>query len=271
MLSALLSALCWACFDFLRKQLAQDFSAPLMSVMFSLLVLPGYLIYWGWLQAPLPEAGYFVPGTVSGLLAAIGSVCFIRGLAVGKIAVMLPLLSITPVVSGAFAWLWLGEALGEAQIIALGAITLGSFILQGGRLAIREQGAGYVLITALCWGMCIVFDKQALQYSEVSFHLIYLTASVVLINGMVFKPTLSVKRLSSAKWLWACAALAFAVAVLCQLFALQQLQPGVMEAIKRAIGISSAALLGVYFYKERLKGYQWFSITVILAGTLSLY
>lgn len=271
MLSALVSAICWACFDFLRKQLAQHVSAPLMSVIFSLLVLPGYLIYWGWLQAPLPEAEYFVPGAVSGLLAAIGSVCFIRGLAVGKIAVMLPLLSVTPVVSGAFAWIWLGEPLAEAQVLALGAITLGSFILQGGRFAIREPGAGYVLITALCWGMCIVFDKQALQHAEVSFHLIFLTTSVALINGMIFRPKLGAGVLLKYKWQWAGAALVFAFAVLCQLVALQQLQPGVMEAIKRAIGITSAALLGVYFYKETLKHYQWLSIAVILIGTVSLY
>ncbi|MCG7534011.1 DMT family transporter [Pseudoalteromonas sp. OOF1S-7] len=270
MLSAFFSALCWACFDFLRKQLAREFSAPLMSVMFSLLVLPGYLVYWVLQQAPVPDIAYFVPGTISGLLAAIGSVCFIRGLAIGKIAVMLPLLSVTPVVSGAFAWLWLDEPLGDIQMLALGAITLGSFILQGGRFSIREKGAGYVLITALCWGMCIVFDKQALQHSEVSFHLVYLTASVVVINSLVFRPELSFKLLLHSKWLWACAALVFAFAVVGQLFALQQLQPGVMEAVKRAIGISSAALLGVYFYKEALKGYQWFSIAVILAGTLAL-
>ncbi|TMP31762.1 hypothetical protein CWB99_00450 [Pseudoalteromonas rubra] len=271
MLMALFSALCWACFDFLRKQLAQQFSAPLMSIMFSLLVLPGYLIYWAWLEAPLPDAAYFIPGTVSGLLAALGSVCFIRGLAVGKIAVMLPLLSITPVVSGAFAWAWLGEPLGEAELVALAAITLGSFILQGGRLSMAERGTGYMLVTALCWGMCIVFDKQALEFGSVSFHLIFLTLSVVLINSIVFRPELPIKSILSFKWQWGCAAFVFSFAVLGQLIALQQLQPGVMEAIKRAIGIISAAILGVYFYKETLKRHQWFSIFVILAGTLSLY
>ncbi|AZZ95905.1 DMT family transporter [Pseudoalteromonas sp. R3] len=271
MLTALFSALCWACFDFLRKQLAQQFSAPLMSVMFSLLVLPGYVIYWAWLEAPLPSAQYFIPGVVSGLLAALGSVCFIRGLAVGKIAVMLPLLSITPVVSGAFAWAWLGEPLGEEEVLALVTITFASFILQGGRLSMTERGTGYMLVTAFCWGMCIVFDKQALKYGSVSFHLIFLTLSVVLINSIIFRPELAIKSILKFKWQWGCAAVVFSFAVLGQLVALQQLQPGVMEAIKRAIGIISAAILGVCFYKETLKRHQWCSIFVILVGTLSLY
>ncbi|MBQ4835053.1 EamA family transporter [Pseudoalteromonas luteoviolacea] len=261
---ALLSALCWVGFDYARKRLSAFFSAPAMSVVFSATVLPVYVVYWLSFSRTLPQFDYFYPATISGVLAGVGSVCFIRALALGKVAVMLPMLCLTPVIAGSAAWVWMGEALSLTETVAVAVLVLASFILQGGRLSVQEPGAGYILVTSFCWGLCIVFDKQALQHSPVDFHILYVTFIVLVLNSILFRPSLSLDKLSKHKAMWVLAALCFSLAVTLQFIALQSIQPGILEALKRAIGIIGAGLIGVYVFKEKLTPTQWTCVGVIL-------
>ncbi|KZN39098.1 EamA family transporter [Pseudoalteromonas luteoviolacea] len=261
---ALLSALFWVGFDYTRKRLATHFSAPLMSVVFSSLVLPCYAIYWVYADRSIPNFQYFYPATVSGLLAGIGSVSFIRALAVGKVAIMLPMLCLTPVISGLFAWVWLGEALSLVEVGAIAILVSASFVLQGGRLTFLEPGSGYISLTAICWGCCIVFDKQALQESSIEFHVMYITFVVLVFNGLLFRPKLDFSKAMKFTGLWVGAAACFSLAVTFQFVALLDIQPGILEALKRAIGIIGAGLIGVYVFREKLTPTQWSCIGVIL-------
>ncbi|MCF2856056.1 EamA family transporter [Pseudoalteromonas sp. SMS1] len=264
MVYALLSALFWVGFDYTRKRLSADFSAPLMSVVFSALVLPCYMIYWFYADKTIPDSYYFFPATVSGLLAGIGSVCFIRALAVGKVAVMLPMLCLTPVISGIFAWFWLGESLSMIEVGAIAILVSASFILQGGRFTFLEQGSTYIFITAICWGCCIVFDKQALQASSIEFHIMYITFVVLAFNGLLFRPKLDLMKAMKFTRFWIGAAVCFSLAVTFQFVALLEVQPGILEALKRAIGIIGAGLIGVYIFREKLTPTQWTCVGVIL-------
>lgn len=261
---AILSAFCWVGFDYTRKRLSAHFSAPMMSVVFSALVLPAYFIYWVVVSREFPQINYFAPATLSGVLAGIGSVCFIRALAVGKVALMLPMLCLTPVISGAVAWLYLGEALKHVELIAVTVLVIASFILQGGRFAIREPGAGYIVVTSFCWGLCIVFDKQALLHSDVDFHILYVTFIVLVLNFVLYRPALNLKDIRRFMPTWVAAAVCFSMAVTFQFIALQNIQPGILEALKRAIGIIGAGLIGVYLFKEKLTPTQWICVGVIL-------
>ncbi|MBQ4810706.1 hypothetical protein A7985_09685 [Pseudoalteromonas luteoviolacea] len=265
---ALVSALFWVGFDYTRKRLAAFFSAPLMSVVFSALVLPCYFIYWLFEDRSIPTIQYFYPATISGLLAGIGSVSFIRALAIGKVAVMLPMLCLTPVISGVFAWFWLGESLGGLELLAIAILVSASFILQGGKLTFLEPGSGYILLTAICWGCCIVFDKQALKLSSIEFHIVYITLVVLVFNGLLFRPKLCLAKITQYMWLWLSAAACFSLAVTFQFIALLEIQPGILEALKRAIGIIGAGLIGVYLFQEKLTPTQWSCIGVILVTSV---
>ncbi|KZN38612.1 hypothetical protein N480_13235 [Pseudoalteromonas luteoviolacea S2607] len=265
---ALVSALFWVGFDYTRKRLAAFFSAPLMSVVFSVLVLPCYLVYWFYADKSVPAVQYFYPATISGLLAGIGSVSFIRALAVGKVAVMLPMLSLTPVISGVFAWIWLGESLSLIEVSAIAVLVSASFILQGGKLTFIEPGSGFILLTAMCWGCCIVFDKQALRHSSIEFHIAYITLVVLVFNGLLFRPKVELSKLLQYSGLWMSAAACFSFAVTLQFVALLEIQPGILEALKRAIGIIGAGLIGVYLFKEKLTPTQWSCIGVILVTSV---
>ncbi|WP_440056652.1 EamA family transporter (plasmid) [Pseudoalteromonas sp. T1lg65] len=270
MLLAFFSALCWAGFDYLRKRLTLHYDAALMSVLLSALVLPGYLIYWLYQGIYIPKVDYFLPASISGLLAAIGSVCFIKALSLGRIAVMLPVLSVTPAISGGFAWVWLGDSLTIVQLALLAGIVVASFFLLGGKVKLEEPGAKYILITVVSWGVCIVFDKQALKHSPVLFHAGYITLMVVIINFLLFRPKFSLSKLKPHLTLWFIASVAFASAVIFQLQALHEIQPGLVEGIKRAIGIVSACLVGFVLFSEYLTKLQLLMIGLILVCTLGL-
>lgn len=267
---ALLSALHWAIFDFLRKRLASYYSAAQMSVMLSLLVLPVYLGYWCFVDKQLPDWKYLKPALISGVLAAIGSVSFIQALALGRMALILPLLSVTPAVAGIFAWILLGELLTLHQSLLLTVIVSASFILQGGKFIFQEPGAKQVTITSFCWGLCIVFDKQALQYSSLSFHATFITLMVLMVNFIFLRPRYSFHELTKHTGLWGLSTLVFAIAVIAQMQALSGLQPGMVEGLKRAIGIVSASLLGMWCFKEQLSIREWWMILVILIASVLL-
>ncbi|PCK32688.1 EamA family transporter [Pseudoalteromonas piscicida] len=267
---ALFSALHWAVFDFLRKRLASYYSAAQMSVIFSLLVLPAYVGYWLVADKQLPNSDYLTPAIASGILAAIGSVNFIQALALGRMAVILPLLSVTPALAGVFAWLLLGEPLTVLQACLIAVIVAASFLLQGGRFSFQEPGAKQVAITSVCWGLCIVFDKQALQYSSLSFHAGFLTFMVFVVNFICLRPQFKRQNFKRHGWLWVLSSLVFAAAVISQMQALTEIQPGLVEGLKRAIGIVSASMLGMWFFKEAISRREWLMIMVILLSSAML-
>ncbi|CAM4190390.1 DMT family transporter [Pseudoalteromonas byunsanensis] len=270
MLFALLSALCWAGFDFCRKKLAAYFSAPLMSVVFSLSVLPVFLLLWLYGGAKLPLAEYYLPGSVSGLLAAVASVAFIRALAIGKIAIVLSMLSFTPVCSALLAWLWLAEPLTLVQILGILGIVGGSFWLMGARFKVSEGGIWQALLTSLCWGCSIVIDKYALQYSDKAFHATYITLIVLCATALVLGVRVKVCDIQKHVGWWSVSALVFSCAVIFQLVAIELMQPGIVEGLKRSIGITSAMLVGAWVFNEKLTGKQSVAIIFMLLSTLVL-
>ncbi|WP_105169635.1 DMT family transporter [Pseudoalteromonas sp. T1lg23B] len=270
MLFALLSALCWAGFDFCRKKLAAYYDAPLMSVVFSLSVLPVFLMLWVYGGAKLPSIEYFLPASFSGLLAAIASVAFIRALAIGKIAIVLSMLSFTPVCSALLAWLWLKEPLTLVQIFGILGIVSGSFWLMGARLNTSEGGIWQALLTSACWGCSIVIDKYALQYSDKAFHATYITIIVLSATALALGVRVKLDAIQKHIGWWSVSALVFSSAVIFQLVAIELMQPGIVEGLKRSIGIISAMLVGAWIFKEQLTNKQCVAIFFMLLSTLIL-
>ncbi|MCF6434328.1 DMT family transporter [Pseudoalteromonas sp. MMG022] len=270
MLFAMLSALSWAGFDFCRKKLAAYYSAPLMSVVFSLSVLPVFLVLWLYAGAQLPTVEYFLPASVSGLLAAVASVSFIRALAIGKIAIVLSMLSFTPVCSALLAWLWLNEPLTTAQVLGIVGIVGGSFWLMGTRFKATESGIWHALLTSLCWGFSIVIDKYALQYGDKAFHATYITVIVLSATALVLGVRVKAADIQKHVGWWGLSALVFSSAVILQLVAIELMQPGIVEGLKRSVGITSAMLLGAWVFKEQLTIKQRVAIIFMLLSTLIL-
>lgn len=72
------------------------------------------------------------------------------------------------------------------------------------------------------------------------------------------------------KWIWLAALCAFTLAVLAQLTAVQHIQPGVFEALKRGVGVIGALAVGHWLFKEDINTQQVIWIIVILSATIGL-
>ncbi|MBD1583087.1 EamA family transporter [Pseudoalteromonas sp. S16_S37] len=264
MIYALLCALCWAGFDTCRKQLSKSYDAPLMSVIFSALVLPIFVCMWLMREASFPSSNYYFVATASGLMGAIGSVSFIRALSVGKLAIVLPMMSFTPVCSAILAWLWLSDPLSFNQSIGIVGIAVSSFLVLGGRFKTNEKGIWQALLAALCWGFCIVLDKFALQYGSKEFHAAYITFIILIATALLLRVKLDYKKVKEKTFWWLLSVVLLACALILQFIAITQLQPGIVEGLKRAIGITSALMIGVFAYKEQISKGQLCGVLCVL-------
>ncbi|MFC3033844.1 EamA family transporter [Pseudoalteromonas fenneropenaei] len=263
MFLALIASICWAMFDFVRKQLAVKLSAAQLTVVFAALALPVYCINWFRQDLPMPTVNYYLPALASGICAAIGSLYYIHALKQGELSRVLPLLSLTPVVAALAGFILLSERLALLQWLAIIGITLGCMLIRGG-VSMRHKGTNYAVITAIAWGLCIVFDKLAIAAASVSFHAVFLSLCILLLNYSILRPKFSVEILSHRLWL-IIGAVVFAAAVLTQMFAIAELSPGIVEAIKRAVGILSALLLGALVLKEQVSKRQVLLSVVLIA------
>ena len=282
MIFALISALAWSLFDLARKQLTAYCQPLPLSIWLAAGVIPLYALLWLAGGADRPQPAYWFPALVSLVTAAIASVSFIKALSVGRIAMLIPLLSFTPVVAALLSWLLLGEALTLVQGIAVAVIVGAIFVLHGGWKLLADPshagaGAGLMLLVALCWGTGIVFDKWALASATVYFH--GMIQSLGMVSLLYPAWLLTDGRHGQASWLprfsgrplsMLLALAVFALAVSSQWQALVSVHPGVVETVKRGVGILGAALWGVWFFGEQVKRWQLALMLVIIAATAGL-
>lgn len=278
----LLSALAWSLFDLARKKLTAHAAPLTLAIWLSAGVTPLYLLLWLSQGAALPQAAYWPPALVSLLFSALASVCYIQALSVGRIALLVPVLSFTPVVAALFSLWLLDEYLSQLQWLAMLSIVLAIFMLHSGwNLLLKPRavgtGFGLMLIVALCWGAGIVFDKLALTSATVFFHgliqsagmcLVLLLASMLDSVRRKRKPELP--HYDGPKGLLALALLVFVLAVSGQWLALDEVHPGIVETAKRGIGIIGAACWGVWLFGEKVKPWQLLLMLLIIVATAGL-
>jgi len=278
----LLSALAWSLFDLARKKLTAHAQPLTLAIWLSAGVTPLYLLLWLSRGASLPEAGYWLPGLVSLLVSALASVCYIKALSVGRIALLVPVLSFTPVVAAVLSAGLLGERLSGVQLLAMLSIVLAIFLLHSGwNLLLRPKeagaGLGLMLVVALCWGTGIVFDKMALTSATVFFHGLIQSAGMCLVLLLAYsvdslrrRDRLSVPRYSGPWGLMALGLLVFVLAVSGQWLAVTEIHPGIVETVKRGVGIIGAACWGLWLFGEKVKPWQLLLMLLIIVATAGL-
>ncbi|ALO44613.1 SMR family transporter [Pseudoalteromonas phenolica] len=267
MIFSLLSSLCWSLFDIARKELAQQVSPKFLSLAMSISVLPLFFFLWGIQGFHLPSTSYYIPATISGVLAAIGSVCFMLAISKGKLAIVLSITACTPFISAVFSLLFLDELLSKFEWLGIVLVVFATMLLAGTSINTREKSSSYALLTAFAWGICIVFDKQALTYGSSSFHGMFLTSTIIAVLSISLRVDSQWRvLLKNFKW-WLIAVMMFFGAVFLQFAALEYLNPGVVEAIKRGIGIVLAVIIGRVYYQETLSSKQVMGVCLVLVAT----
>jgi len=260
------SSLSWTLFDLARKKLVSTESPMVLTLAFNAgtfpLYLAGYLI---WETTPV-TVGYWIPGLISAGIAVTTALGIFTALKHGDFSRVIPVLALTPVISTLSAGIFLDERLSLSQWIAMLAV-IGAIVgAQGGLSHVRSKSFALMLFVSFGWGVGTVIDKMALQHAGPFFHGSMQTAIVTLMLVMFYAQSRLRIRTAGHIFKLLPALLLFFSAVVFQWLALPDLDAGVVETVKRSVGIVGAVIAGMLVFKEHVSRAQIFWCLVILSG-----
>lgn len=280
-LLAIGASLGWAGFDATRKALAARIPAVPLVAFFCLGQVPFFILWL--LHDGLPEIapGYLWPATTTVALNIAANLLFVRAVALSPLSVTIPLLSLTPVFTALIAWPIMGELPLPIQWLGILTVVAGAFCVNAstedlrrpGRLAatlVRERGALYMAAVALLWSITSTADKLGMERSSAPLHALVQVGGVALglLVFLVVRRQLGSLRLVRERPLTAMATVLFAVAALgLQLLAYAALFVSVVEAIKRAVGMTAALVIGRLAFGEPIGPVRVLAVVAMGIGT----
>jgi drug/metabolite transporter (DMT)-like permease len=283
---AFVSSLSWAGLDATRKLLASRVSAVALVTVLSAGQIPLYLVWWVSEAGTITSAEYVVPALIEVALNVAANLLFVRAVEISPLSLTIPFLSFTPVFATAIAAPMLGEIPNAIQLSGIAAVVLGALILSSGqavqlglgpfsifRALVRERGALYMLAVALFWACTIAIDKAAMKHASLSVHALIQNGGVGLILFTYLLARGRIRELAVVKE----RPLAFGATVLfaaggfaLQLVAIKVLFVGVVETLKRALGLVSALIVGRIWFAEPITGAKVLAALIMAAGTAAL-
>lgn len=274
------SSLCWSGLDWARKTIAHRIAPVPFLIALSAgqaLLLTPWLLSGGPLTS---HPAYWAPAVGSIALNIAGNWLFMRAVAFSPFSLTIPYLALTPMFTALLAIPTLHEipAAPQAAGIALtvaGALTLNP--VAGGTLgemlgAIwRERGSAYMVLVALLWSLASPLDKLALRQASPTFHGLVLSAGVPLGFLVILaaqRKLASLKEVAAAPGVLALAIAFGTGALVLQLSAMQLIFIGLVEAVKRVIGLGMAAVVGRAFFGEAITRRKAIALAMMAAGVV---
>ncbi len=259
--AAFLSGFAWAGLDIARKSLARDFRPTVVAAGLS----AGLAVLFGvWAVATSPvlrPAAYVPPALVSIVLSLAIQLSILESVRRGELSRTIPLLSLTPVATALFGLAVLGERPSPRQwagivLVFLGAAALGlAQSRRSGDSPSRRGGGWIMLLAALCISAAAPFDKLAIAASSPALHgcVQSAVAAALLLGWLAWRGRLGLVGESFRRRpaMTVAAGLGFAALGL-QLVAYQSVMVGVVETIKRVVGLVSSLIAGRVVFGERL-------------------
>ena len=267
----LVCSLAWAVLDVVRKALAERHDPLTLAALVPCAAALGASVYA--LFAPdlftLPNVdvwGIFLLSIVINILA---NYLFLYSLSVGEISAVIPLLSLTPVLSVIGGWLALGQKLGALTLVGILLVMAGAWKVTatgGGR---ARAGVAPMLGVVVLWGTVPVFDAYLLKESGWSlntylFWAIWMVALPLLIERTLRAPKVLLGAVKQSPLLLLLVIPLAGVALGTQFAAVMRIDVGAFEAIKRA-GVFISVLAGgwVFGEKEAFKRLPWVLLIVV--------
>ncbi len=274
------SALCWSGLDAARKVLVQRVSPVALLVLLTLGQLPLFAIWAVVAGDTIDGAPYVLPGVASLLLNIVANLAFFRAVTVSPLSLTVPLLAFVPVFTTIAANPMLGEMPSTLQIVGIGIVVVGALTLNAGAAEnrspiafaaalFRERGSVPMLITALCWSVTIVVDKLATQHAGFGIHGTVLNAGLGVfgLSWLAARGQLGELGAVRRAWKpWLFATTMGAVGLGAQLIAVQHLFAALVEAGKRAIGVTMSVVVGRVAFGEAISGYKVAAVVLMSAG-----
>jgi len=277
--AALTCAVLWAVLDVLRKQLSSRMDMVGLAVWLAVGQAPA-LALWVAQSPPGVIAPLYWPWAVASVVFNIvAAVLYLYAIASSQFSVAIPMLAFVPVFTSLIGIPLLGQVPTWFQTAGIAAVMLGAMILHGaGRRGLvqvttmlREPASAAMLGVALCWAMTIVLDRRATLHAPLPVHALVLSFGTALgatvwlaVRGRLGE----LQQARRAPVRLVVAALVAAAAMGFQLFAIQDIDVAVIEAVKRTVGMVAALALGRAVFGEPLTSRKLVAVAMMAAGTV---
>ncbi|MBT5242480.1 MAG: EamA family transporter [Rhodospirillaceae bacterium] len=268
----------FAASDYFRKAASSHFPPVLLLTLFLVGEVPllgAWVAYTGSLTV---LDGYWPLGVVTAAAGILANLFFLMALRVSSLSLTVPVLGLVPVITTVFAAVALDEipTMQQGVGIALAVIGLMTLYLPAEnpnpitvfkRFA-TDKGARYMLLVAVLWSATAPLDKASMALSSPESHgfIQVCMMSVVLIGYLAATQRRSIAIARAGITPAALASIAAGVAYAAQLVAYQLTLIGVVESLKRVIGLLSAVLLGRIFLGEPLTTPKLIGIGFMVVG-----
>ncbi|MEM9188564.1 MAG: DMT family transporter [Myxococcota bacterium] len=275
---AVANGLGWAGLDAARKKLVVE-AHPAGAAAWVNLAQGPIFIVWAIVTGAEVAPAYWPFGLGTLTLQVAANLLFFAAIRSSPLSTTIPFLSFTPVFATLFGLLLLRQYPSIGQLIGIGLVVAGALTIheREGRSLVQilreERGSMWMVGVAAIWSLTTALDRLVLEHASLPVHGATQSGGVglAIVVALLLRGQRDALRVPAAAWnsLGACVALA-TVALAFQLWAIQLLLVGLVEATKRAIGFGSAVLLGRWMFGEALSVRKGIAVLLLAGGTVLL-
>ena len=273
------SAFFWAGFDITRKLSLKKISSTTLLFLFSLGQCLIFLIWIYFEHFSINIKPYLLPGIILIFIGISSALLFLKAINQSELSLTIPLLSLSPMFSSIFSFIFIDEVLLKTQYLGIFAIILGTLILYSKNLTVKEflnswkviiknKSARIMIGVSLMWSITPVLDKICLKYSSINIHgFIQSVGIIIFLLFLLIKTTRNEMIKIKNHWkIILFTVLIGVVATILQFFAILNNFVPIMESIKRSVGQLSSVLFGNFFFKEKITKSKIIAILTLSVG-----
>ena len=275
----IVSAFFWAGFDITRKLSLKKISSTTLLFLFSLGQLLIFLMWIYFESFSINIKPYLLPAIVLIFIGVSSALLFLKAINQSELSMTIPLLSLSPMFSSVFSFLFLNEVLLKTQYLGIFAIVLGTLILYSKELTAKDflnswkvitknKSARIMICVSVMWSITPVLDKICLKYSSINIHgFIQSVGIIFFLLFLLIKNTKNeIIKIRNHWKIILFTVLIGVIATILQFFAILNNFVPIMESIKRSVGQLSSIVFGNFFFKEKITESKIIGVLTLSTG-----
>lgn len=260
----LVSAIFWATFDLTRKLSLEKISSITLLLIFT---VTQFLIFCIWIlfeDFSINLVSYFLPGIILIFMGLFSALLFLKAIKKSDLSLTIPLLSLSPMFSSIFSFIFLNEQLSIIQYLGVFLIIFGTLILYSKKfrlndilssfkIILKNNSARLMIIVSIIWSLTPVLDKLCLANSSINIHGLIQSLGMIILLIFLFKKNEDQAVKTKKNWKLILLTVSIgSTATILQFYAILTNYVPIMESIKRSVGQLSSVFLGKFFFNEQV-------------------